>query len=59
MGYGGKLTSEVGKGFLVGNTVPREQTMAGLERWTHLIEEINFRGLDLRSIKPHLDKNRS
>lgn len=59
LAYGGKLTCEVGKGFLVGSSVPRDEAMAGLERWTHLLEEINFRGIDLRSMKPHLDENRS
>lgn len=59
LAYGGKLTWEVGKGFLVGSDVPHERTMEGLERWTHLIEEINFRGIDLRGMKPYLDANRS
>jgi hypothetical protein len=57
LAYGGKLTSDVGKGFLVGSTVTREQNMVGMERWTHLLEEINFRGIDLRAMKPHLDAN--
>jgi hypothetical protein len=59
LAYGGKLTCEVGKGFLVGSSVLHEETMAGLERWTHFLEEINFRGVDLRAMKPHLDANHS
>lgn len=59
LAYGGKLTCQVGKGFLVGQNVPREQTRAGLEKWTHFIEEVNFRGIDLRRMKPHLEASRS
>lgn len=59
LAYGGRLTCEVGKGFLVGSDVPKEETRAGLEKWTHFLEEVNFRGLDMRAMKPHLDANRS
>lgn len=59
LAYGGKLTAEVGKGFLVGNKVPPEETRAGMEKWTHFLEEINFRGIDMRELKPHLAANRS
>jgi len=57
LAYGAKLTLQAGKGFLVGFTVPPEEREANVERWTHFIEEINFRGIDLREMKPQIDAN--
>jgi hypothetical protein len=54
--YGAKLTTDVGKRFLVGSTVTKAEIAAGLERWAHLIEEINHRGVDMRKLKPYLDR---
>ncbi len=51
--YGAKLFKEIKPNFLKGGSKAAPEQMRALtERWTHFLEEVNLRGLDMRDALP-------
>jgi hypothetical protein len=56
LSFGAKLLNEVGKHFLVGNTSTDDERMKGVRRWGDFLEEVNARRVDMRELKPYIDR---
>lgn len=54
--YGGRLTWDTGKHFLVGSTSTDDERHQSMIKVTHFFEEIEHRMIDLREMKPYLDR---